>query len=916
MGVLLSMDVYNLMTRTLPNGGSPSPLKEVSEEEIEKVRKAKDEVRIEYLPSTLCGLGYSSPPMEVHVKNNRIKRILPCHFPENLRIWEIKTDRGTFTRPRRSIPYPHMLAYKNRVYTPTRVKYPLKRIDWSPDNPNPQNRGKFGFVRISWDEAIDIVANMVKRIKEKYGDTTPILAQGDGHGQTGFQTTHYYNHMVLEELGLGWTQQIRNPDSWEGLYWGAKLAWGFDWFGIGEPYQDGAWDNVLQYGEVAILAGCDPETTASGFCSNMSFLCEAVKKAGIVTIAISPDLNYTGAVWADKWIPINPNTDAALYLAIAYVWIAEDLYDKEYVKTHCIGFEEFKKQALGKDDGTPKTPEWAERITGIPSWTIKALARVWAKKRTSLGVVFGGPKIRGPHSHMPCRMEAYVLAMQGLGKPGRQYLRFWTSATVNTKELSAVPTYPEVSAKGARLYVPTTKYSNYRMEPATGAIPLIKTLVPDVILNPPVTWQCSGAIFNTAEDLFVKYRYPPKDDHPGIKMLWNENGCYTTCWHGYRFIDAIRNPKIEFHLVINPWFENDALFADLVLPALTDFETADLVYSGFSDIVGLAYHDRCIEPIGESKSDYEIHKIIAERLAKEFNKPELAEAFPDFDVYLKERFYVKTLLYEKGISWEEFKNKKRMILYDHPTWEEWVEIKKKYGYEAYDCFLSKFYKTGTGLETPSGKLEFQSQLVLKHAPDDKERPPVAKWIDHDELPTSPKKEKYPFLLMSNHPRYRFHSQGDEIIWLREIYKVRGPDGYLYEAVWINPIDAEKLGIKTGDVVKIYNDLGTVLAGALVTQRIKPGAISVDHGARVDLISIEEKMDRGGAINLILPPSYSKYRRGEEIRVPLQICSGVLVGVKKVDIFELMRKYPAAFQKRMHPIIGPVLEAYLASEEVK
>jgi trimethylamine-N-oxide reductase (cytochrome c) len=166
--------------------------------------------------------------------------------------------------------------------------------------------------------------------------------------------------------------------------------------------------------------------------------------------------------------------------------------------------------------------------------------------------------------------------------------------------------------------------------------------------------------------------------------------------------------------------------------------------------------------------------------------------------------------------------------------------------------------------------------------------------------------------MSNHPRYRFHSQGDEIIWLREIYKVRGPDGYLYEAVWINPIDAEKLGIKTGDVVKIYNDLGTVLAGALVTQRIKPDAISVDHGARLDLISIDEKMDRGGAINLILPPSYSKYRRGEEIRVPLQICSGVLVGVKKVDIFELMRKYPAAFQKKMHPIIGPVLEAYLVS----
>jgi trimethylamine-N-oxide reductase (cytochrome c) len=395
-------------------------------------------------------------------------------------------------------------------------------------------------------------------------------------------------------------------------------------------------------------------------------------------------------------------------------------------------------------------------------------------------------------------------------------------------------------------------------------------------------------------------------------MIWNENGCYTTCWHGYKFTEALKRPEIEFHLVVNPWFEDDAMFADLVLPALTDFETDDLVYSGFCDIVGMAYHGKCIEPIGESKSDYEIHKIIAERLAKEFSKPELEKAFPNMDVFLKERFYVKTLEYQRGVSWEDFKTKKRIVLYDHPTWEEWVEIKKKSGYGAYDSFMSRFCKTGKGLETPSGKLEFESQLVLKYAPDDKERPPVAKWIDHDQLPTSPLSKEYPYLLMSNHPRYRFHSQGDEIIWLREIYKVKGPDGYMYEAVWINPLDAEKLGVKTGDVVKIHNDIGTVLVGALVTWRMKPGVVSIDHGARVDLISIEDKVDRGGAINLLLPPSSYKYKRGEEVRVPEQVCSGVLVGVKKVEILELMKKYPAAFQKKMHPIVGPVREAYIVS----
>jgi trimethylamine-N-oxide reductase (cytochrome c) len=412
------------------------------------------------------------------------------------------------------------------------------------------------------------------------------------------------------------------------------------------------------------------------------------------------------------------------------------------------------------------------------------------------------------------------------------------------------------------------------------------------------------------EDLFVKYRYPPTDDHPGIRMIWNENGCYTTCWHGYEFIDAVRNPKIEFHLVVHPWFENDALFADLVLPALTDFEVADLVVSARSEVIGIAYHNQCIEPIGESKSDYEIHRMIADRLAKEFNKPELISKFQDPEVILKE-FYENTVAYKKyGISWEEFKNNKKIIIYSHPTWNEWGEIKKKYGYDVYDCFMGKFYKTGGGLETPTGKLEFQSQLALKYAPHDDERPPVAKWIEHDELPTSSKRKKYPFLVCSNHPRYRFHSQGDEIIWLREIYKVKGPDGYLYEAVWIHPSDAKKLGVKNGDVVMICNDLGAILAGVVVTEKIKPGAISIDHGARVDLISVEDRIDRGGAIDLLIPASSYKYDRGQEIRVPEQVCSGILVNVKKINVNELMDNYPEAFKRKSHPIAGPILEAYL------
>jgi len=885
---------------------SSAALREASGDELKRAKDAGESVRVEYLPSGLGGFGYSPPPLEVHVKGNRILRVLPSHFP-NTRVWEIRTERGTFTRPRKSVPHPQMLAYKNRVFAPTRVKYPLKRVDWSPDNPNPRNRGKSKYVRISWDEALDIVAEIIKRTIEKHGDTTSILVQGDGHGQSGFlHTLHFYGHMLFDKLGTGWTQQIRNPDSWEGYYWGSRLAWGFD-STLGEPYQDGAWDDALQNAEVVICSGCDPETTTAGFSAHASHLLIALRKAGVKIIAISPDLNYTAAVWADEWIPVNPGTDGALYLALAYVWIKEGTYDREYIESRTVGFEKFRSHVLGEDDGTPKTPEWAEGITGIPSWKIKALARMWAKRRTSLAVHYGGPKVRGPYSHVVGRLEAYALAMQGLGKPGRQFLRFWTSTRANVKELSLLPMYPEVIAE-ARSYVPRTEYAFVKMKPP--AISLIKTLVPDAILNPPIRWQGSGEQHSHTEDMFEKFRYPPTDEHPGIRMIWNENNCYTTCWHGYKFIEALRSPKVEFHLAVHPWLENDALFADLILPALTDFEVEDLTYFARSEVIGVAHHNRCAEPIGESKSDYEIHRMIAQRLARELGRPDLAEAFPEPEVLLRE-FYERTLAHRKyGVSWDEFRTRRKIVVYDHPTWEEWVNIKREHGYGAYDTFMAKFYRGEARLETPSGKLEFESGMVLKYDSDDPERPPVAKWMGHDDLPTSPRREKYPFMLLSNHPRYRFHAQGDEIIWLREVYKVRGPDGYLYEAAWINPADAEKLGVKTGDVVMIYNELGTVLAGALVTERVKPGVVSVDHGSRVDLLSVDDRIDRGGAIDLLMPNATRAYGPEREIKVPEQICSAVLVGVRKVDLDELRAKYPESFDRKLHPIVGPTLENYI------
>ena len=251
------------------------------------------------------------------------------------------------------------------------------------------------------------------------------------------------------------------------------------------------------------------------------------------------------------------------------------------------------------------------------------------------------------------------------------------------------------------------------------------------------------------------------------------------------------------------------------------------------------------------------------------------------------------------ITWEEFKEKGYFVIPVDPDWEK------------YPAGMIEFYSEPEKypLSTPSGKIEFYSERLAEHFPDDEERPPVPHWIEksetHDERLSSERAKKYPLLCMSNHPRWRVHANLDDVTWFHEIptSKVRGPDGYLYEPIWINPMDAEKRGIENREVVKVYNEKGAVLVGAYVTERIMPGVVYVDHGARYDPI-VHGELDRGGAINSISPyNTTSKNCAGMAV-------SGFLVEVEQVNLDELRKKYPEAFKRPYHPASGLRMERVL------
>ncbi len=247
--------------------------------------------------------------------------------------------------------------------------------------------------------------------------------------------------------------------------------------------------------------------------------------------------------------------------------------------------------------------------------------------------------------------------------------------------------------------------------------------------------------------------------------------------------------QVECVISQHPWLENDCIFSDIILPANTHMEVDDIVTNirqgtQFSDVM---LCDKAVEPIGESKSDFEIVLEIAKKLGLE---EEVSLGLTTADIQRQVYGYMSL---EQFISWEEFQEKKYYLYSAAKDWEE--------GPAGFRKFYEEPEKYGLG--TPSKKLEFYSERLAQHFPDDKERPPSPQWIEksemHDERLSSPRAKLYPLLLMSNHGRWRVHAQCDDITWTREAptCKVTGPDGYKYEPIWIHPPKRQSGGSSTG-----------------------------------------------------------------------------------------------------------------------
>ena len=724
-------------------------------------------------PSHNCG---GRCLLRVYVRDGTIRRI--------------ETD----DRPNDTVADPQLRAcmrgrsYRHRQHHADRLKYPLKRTG---------ERGSGEFRRIGWDEATDLVADQLTRVRERYGNTSLYVPYGTGsYNQLGGK---WPADRLMNLFGgaLGYY----NSYSWACITPATVSVYGTDV--TGNQRQD--WLNS----KYIIMWGWNPSEMRDG--TNSEYFLKEARRKGAKVVCIDPRKTMSAVAHADEWIPIRPGTDVAMMSAMAWVMITEGLYDKAFVKRCCSGFdrdqmplgredeESYTDYILGTRDGQPKTPEWAERITSVPAAVIARIAREYATA------------------------EAAVL-YQGYGMQRRAYGEQVVRAGCTLAAISGNVGIPGGWASGIALQAGGGPFWNI--------FPVLENPVQAQI--PTFLWTeaiLRGPELTAKEGLVGIDRLPH-----GIKLVWAVASNCIVNQHANvnRTTEIVRDTSLlEFFIVQDQFMTPTARFADLVLPACTQFETWGLE-DGWKYGEEVILQPQILDPPWETKSDYAICAAVAEKLG----------LHSEYTQGRDEKQWVGALL-------DEYR---RLRFPDLPTLEEFeaqnlgvysrpVETPKI----AFEDFRKDPEKHP--LDTPSGKIEiFSEALFARGLPE--EVPAVPKYIQEWESPFGEDSETYPLQVIGTHFMPRVHSTFANCDWNREAFPQR---------VFINPVDAEARGLVDGQEVRVFNDRGTVILRCRITPRILPGVVNIPQGAwwQPD----EDGNDSGGAVNTLTSERWTPYAFG-------------------------------------------------------
>ncbi len=702
-----------------------------------------------------------------------------------------------------SDPSPLIHDLGEAVDSPVRVRRPAVRRSWldavrgagpALEGRRSDRRGAEAFVEVDWDDALDLVAGELERVRREHGNAA-IFGGSYGWASAGrFHHARTQLHRFLNTFG-GHTTQVGNYS------YGAAAVILPHVLGPAD-FANGllsSWDVVSEHTELWVMFGGlalkNTQIESGGISDHpIAGWLRQTRANGCDFVSISPIRDDAPDFIDPTWLPVRPNTDTALMLGLAHTLLVEDLHDTDFLKTHCVGWDRFRHYLLtgtiaeaGSDAGaaaggvnaaesvdatdtsTGTDADWASAITGIPADTIRALARAMARRRTMISVTWSLQ--RADHGEQPYWTAIALASMLGqIGLPGGGFgFAYGATGTMGSWQ------YPFPAPK-----LPTG--------PNPVAAPIPAARITDMLLNPGGEYPFNGSTCR----------------YPDTRLVYWAGG---NPFHHHQDLNRLRRAwqKPETVIVHEPFWTATARHADIVLPATTTLERNDIgAASGDPRIIAM---HRAVSPRHSARSDFEIFSDLAARLG-------IAEEYTEGRTEMEwiEHLYdsTRSAAAEHGIDLPDFAR----------FWADGgVDVAPG------STVLLEDFRADPAAQpvaTPSGRIELFSETIASFGYDDCPGHPA--WMEPREWLGAANVKPGALHLVSNQPKQRLHSQLDFAGSSRSS-KVAGR-----EPCRLNPTDAAERGITDGMVVRVFNDRGECLAGARLSDDISRGVIQLSAGA--------------------------------------------------------------------------------------
>lgn len=752
-------------------------------------------------------------------------------------------------------------AQRAHIFGADRLKYPMKRKNWQPgggENTHGELRGKDEWERISWDEALDYVADEIKRIVETYGNEAIVIPG--------------YVPSLFGQWDIGRMMSLYGGymDNWGSSSSG---TWGHvnQYIGLAEDYNDRL---DLRNSDLIVMWGQNPAWSRAGLPTYYYLQC---KEAGARFVFLDVYHNASAQALADDWIPVRPGTDAALALAMAYAILEADtqeggsVIDWDFLDRCTIGFDadhmpegapkedNFKDYVLGTYDGQPKTPAWASEICGVPADKISELALDIARTEKVALCMSPAPTRTTNGTSLP-QITLALGAMAGcIGKSGcmtgSDSGHFWLMEGPDLVSGGTIQGDPTWFTAGGKEMIenPVGGLSPSRFTGAPNGM-YTRPLPPYTRINVNELWTSVVDGTYTAGKDDVRECKTQMFYHVHSNLLNQAPGVMTA-------IEAHR--KVEFVVTQNIVMTSTAQYSDIVLPITTQWERVGDLSQGYHEQLLLSR--RVTDPLFEARDDRWVAQQLGERLGIDMEK--FVVMAPEQELY--NQLAAATVITDDGSGYEPL-----LTITQEDIEELGVEGEPQEGRITYQQF-----KEDGIFQVPRSEDDAFTHICLKDFRDDPEANPLTTesgkleiycrllaedvnacgWSEIDPLPryepaiegyeetyvdwAGKVKGEYPFQLVSLHaPRFA-HSTFGNVPILREAF-----DHPLY----MNPLDGDNLGLRTGDTVLITSKWGKSLRPLLLTDTMMPGVLALGEGAWAD-IDEETGIDRAGSVNVLMGP---------------------------------------------------------------